>query len=468
MEHQPDQYLKWFRNSSPYINAHRQKTFVLALSGEAQAHANFHNIIHDIALLSSLGVRLVLVYGARPQINQRLQQASISSTFVEQKRITNSESLPHVLDAVGTLRIQIEALLSMGLANSPMHGARIRVSSGNFVTAKPIGIINGEDFQHTGEVRRLDVDAIHKSLNQGDIVALPCLGYSPTGEIFNLCYEEVATQTAMQIGADKLVLFISQFGLLDSTNQLIREISPLEISQNNDYASTNSTATISALKAAQKVCQNKDHQNKDHQNQARQNQVHQNQAHQNPVKRAHLVSFQEDGALIKELYTRDGNGTLVSQKRYEQIRQASVEDVGGILELIHPLEEAGVLVRRSRERLETEIEQFTIIERDGMIIACAALYPFDNQLTGKVAGEVACVAVHADYRHGKRGERLLNHLEQKAVQMGFKYLFVLTTRTAHWFLEKGFEAASLDELPESRKTLYNWQRNSKTFKKKLN
>ena len=458
MEHQPDQYLKWFRNSSPYINAHRQKTFVLALSGEAQAHANFHNIIHDIALLSSLGVRLVLVYGARPQINQRLQQASISSTFVEQKRITNSESLPHVLDAVGTLRIQIEALLSMGLANSPMHGARIRVSSGNFVTAKPIGIINGEDFQHTGEVRRLDVDAIHKSLNQGDIVALPCLGYSPTGEIFNLCYEEVATQTAMQIGADKLVLFISQFGLLDSTNQLIREISPLEISQNNDYASTNSTATISALKAAQKVCQNKDHQN----------QARQDQTHQNPVKRAHLVSFQEDGALIKELYTRDGNGTLVSQKRYEQIRQASVEDVGGILELIHPLEEAGVLVRRSRERLETEIEQFTIIERDGMIIACAALYPFDNQLTGKVAGEVACVAVHADYRHGKRGERLLNHLEQKAVQMGFKYLFVLTTRTAHWFLEKGFEAASLDELPESRKTLYNWQRNSKTFKKKLN
>jgi len=443
LEHQPDQYLKWFRNSSPYINAHRQKTFVLALSGEAQAHANFHNIIHDIALLSSLGVRLVLVYGARPQINQRLEQASISSTFVDQKRITNSAILPHVLDAVGTLRIQIEALLSMGLANSPMHGARIRVSSGNFVTAKPIGIINGEDFQHTGEVRRLDVDAIHKSLNQGDIVALPCLGYSPTGEIFNLCYEEVATQTAMQIGADKLVLFISPSGLLDSENKLIREISPLEISQNDDYATTNATATINALNAAQQVCQNN-------------------------VKRAHLVSFQEDGALIKELFTRDGNGTLVSQKRYEQIRQASVEDVGGILELIRPLEEAGVLVRRSRELLETEIEQFTIIERDGMIVACAALYPFDNQLTGKVAGEVACVAVHADYRHGKRGERLLNHLEQKAVQMGLKYLFVLTTRTAHWFLEKGFEAASLDELPESRKTLYNWQRNSKSFKKKLN
>jgi len=439
LDHQPDQYLKWFRNSSPYINAHRQKTFVLALSGEAQADANFHNIIHDIALLSSLGVRLVLVYGARPQISQRLAQAKIKSTFVDQKRITSSEALPHVLDAVGTLRIQIEALLSMGLANSPMHGARIRVSSGNFVTAKPMGIIQGQDFQHTGEVRRLDVEVIHKSLDDGAIVALPCLGYSPTGEIFNLSFEEVATQTALQIGADKLVLFISQAGLLDSKQDLIREISPLEIDQENNYADCNAADALSALKAAHEVCQNN-------------------------VQRAHLVSFQEDGALIKELYTRDGNGTLVSPKRYEQIRQASVEDVGGILELIQPLEEGGVLVRRSRELLETEIEQFTIIERDGMILACAALYPFDD----KLAGEVACVAVHSDYRHGKRGERLLDHLEQKALQMGLKHLFVLTTRTAHWFLEKGFQAASLEELPDSRKSLYNWQRNSKTFKKALN
>lgn len=439
MEHQPDPYLKWFRNSSPYINAHRQKTFVLALSGEAQAHSNFHNIIHDIALLSSLGVRLVLVYGARPQINQRLTQAAITSTFKDHKRITSEQALPHVVDAVGSLRIQIEALLSMGLVNSPMHGARIRVSSGNFVTAKPIGIINGKDFQHTGEVRRLDVAAIKKSLNEGDIVTLPCLGYSPTGEVFNLSFEEVATQTAQQISADKIVLFNAQAGLLDSQQNLIREISPQEFSKGKSYADTNSTDTLNALRSACQVCQNN-------------------------VKRAHVVSYQADGALIKELFTRDGSGTLVSQKRYEQIRQANIEDVAGILALIRPLEEEGTLVRRSREVLETEIEQFTVMERDGMVVACAALYPTEDNLSG----EVACVAVHADYRHGKRGEQLLKHLEQTAHQKGLQYLFVLTTRTAHWFIEKGFEAAPIEALPDSRKSLYNWQRNSKTFKKKLN
>lgn len=434
----PDQYLKWFRNSSPYINAHRKKTFVLVLSGETLGHANFYNIIHDIALLSHLGVRLVLVHGARPQINQQLKKANIASQFRGRKRITCIESLPHVLTSIGSLRIQIEAALSMSMANSPMHGARIRVVSGNFVIAKPLGIIDGLDFHHSGEVRRIDHQGIDKALEDGDIVLLSCLGYSPTGETFNLEMEDVATQTAQQIGADKLIFFTSQAGLMDQNGQLIRELAPQQFDLEGNLQQYNNADVISALRASYEVCQNH-------------------------VERAHLISYQDDGALIKELFTRDGNGTLVSGKLYERIRQASIEDVGGILQLIRPLEENGTLVRRSRELLETEIERFTIIERDGMIVGCAALYPFANEK----AAEVACVAVHPDYRHQKRGDLLLAHLEKQAMQWGIGELFVLTTRTAHWFVEKGFTPSQVDELPESKQTLYNWQRNSKTFKKIL-
>ncbi|MBV1869270.1 MAG: amino-acid N-acetyltransferase, partial [Gammaproteobacteria bacterium] len=181
------------------------------------------------------------------------------------------------------------------------------------------------------------------------------------------------------------------------------------------------------------------------------------------LQRSHLISHQEDGALIKELFTLDGSGTLVVKGSYERLRQANIDDVGGILDLIAPLEDEGILVRRSREHLETEISQFIVLERDEMIIGCAALYPF----TEGSGGELACLATHPEYRDGARGDLLLKEVETLAGSMGLTSLFVLTTRTAHWFLEKGFIPAELDALPNGRKTLYNYQRKSKVFKKAL-
>lgn len=433
----PDKdYVKWFRNAAPYINAHRGKTFVLVFGGEAITHTNFANLIHDIALLNSLGVRLVLVHGARPQIEQRTAQRGIDSRFAGNIRITDSNTLDCVKDATGSLRAHIEALLSMGLANSPMHGAGIRVCSGNFVVAKPLGIHNGIDFEHTGVVRKIDHAGIHKQLAEGSIVLLSPLGYSPTGEVFNLTADDVATTAAIQLKADKLIMFLEDDGLMDNNGQLIRccEYSALGAllgTVQNTHAKTVLQAIIKAGNEG--------------------------------VSRCHCLSYNDDSALLQELFTRDGSGTLVSEDYYEHLRTATIDDIGGIIELIEPLEKQGALVKRSRELLENEIDHFTVIERDGMVVSCAALYPYPAHQTA----EVACVATHPDYRGEDRGERLLSAMEQQALTCGIKRLFVLTTVTSHWFLEQGFSAASIDALPEAKQSLYNFQRNSKVFIKQL-
>jgi len=435
------QYVKWFRHSSPYINAHRGKTFVLMLEGDAIADDNFAHIVQDIALLNSLGVRLVIVHGARPQIDQALNVLNIKSQFHGDLRITDQAALNAVRAAIGIVKSDIEARLSVGLPNTPMHGARIRVVSGNFVTAKPKGVIDGVDFQHTGEVRRIDRQAISQQLDQGNIVLLSSCGYSPSGEMFNLAAEDVATQTAISLTAEKLILMGESEGLpatakeSDSdSSMVISQLTTDELSRIID--SLSGEHKFHALAASTAI-----------------------KAH---INRVHLLSYKVDGALLQELFTHEGAGTLITADDYELLRQATTEDVAGILELLTPLEEQGVLVRRSRELLETEIHRFKVIELDGMVIACAALYPYSSDLA-----ELACVAVREEYRSGQRGDRLLNAISAHAKAEKINNLFVLTTRTAHWFMERGFSEADISALPQERQSLYNFQRNSKIFIKEL-
>nr|WP_319941691.1 amino-acid N-acetyltransferase [Aestuariirhabdus haliotis] len=429
------EYVNFFRHSSPYINTHRGSTFVIQLGGATLADEGFDNIIHDIALLNSLGVRLVLVFGARPQIEQRVNERGIHCEFHDDLRLTSKEVLDSVKDAVGSLRIRIEALLSMGLANSPMHGARIRVVSGNFVTAKPLGVVDGIDFQQTGEVRRVDHEAISQLLDDGYVVLLSCLGSSPTGEVFNLPVEQVATATAAALKAEKLILYGSSDGICNTSNELQRQ---MRIHQARTLLHDIEGEPRRLLRAALDACAS-------------------------GVSRSHIIGHGTDGALLQELFTRDGAGTLVAKEGYEEIRQANIEDVVGILELIQPLEEQGVLVRRSRKQLEREIDLFTVVERDGMIIGCASLHPF----TDARRAELACVAIHPDYRKSNRGDLLLENAEEFARGKGIEHLFVLTTRTAHWFIERGFREIHVEQLPEAKKELYNLQRNSKVFEKQL-
>ena len=427
-------HIRWFRNTAPYINAHRGKTFVLMLGGAVAQHQNFPNIIHDIALLNSLGVRLVLIHGSREQIDQRLLAAGLQSVMHDGIRITDNAALEHVKDAAGSLRAQIEALLSMGLPNSPMQGSRMRVCSGNFVTARPIGVVDGVDFHHTGKVRRVDASGIHRQLQDGSIVLQSPLGYSPTGEIFNLSLEDIAVHSAAAIGADKLILLGTAEGLLNGDGELIRQCAVGDI----DAMNISDPEQVSLLRTASRACQA-------------------------GVPRCQIISYEDDCALLQELFTHDGSGTLVANDDYEQSREANIDDVGGILELIEPLEQQGILLKRSRELLETEISQFRLLERDGRIIACAALYPFPQD----GCGEIACIVSHPEYRGGKRGQRLLKELEQEARRQGLGRVFVLTTQTAHWFLEQGFVESSRDGLPGQKQSLYNLQRSSKVFFKQL-
>jgi amino-acid N-acetyltransferase len=436
-QHMPD-FVRWFRNSSPYINAFRNRTFVVAFGGEMLADAQFATLVHDLALLNSLGVRLVLAHGTRPQIEQCLQQCQADFQYVNGLRVTDDTALACVKQAAGSVRVDIEALLSMGLTNSPMAGAGIRVVSGNFVTAQPLGVRHGVDYCHTGEVRRIDSQAIHRHLDEGALVLLSPIGYSPTGEVFNLSSHDVATATAVQLQADKLIYLVDGKGITDKRNRLLRELTLQQAESllagkhklNEDAA----TSLASAINACQQ-----------------------------DVPRVHILSRQTDGALLLELFTRDGCGSLVMQDPFEDTRQAQLSDIGGILELIAPLEKEDVLVRRSRERLEMEIDHFTVVERDGMIVACAALYPFIEEKLS----ELACLAVHPDYRNHGRGDALLKYIERQSRQLGIQRLFVLTTRTAHWFRERGFKVGSLDKLPIKRRELYNYQRNSKVFIKDI-
>ncbi len=435
-------FVAGFRNSAPYINALRTRTLVISFGGEAVIDDKFPNFIHDIALLNSLGIRLVLVHGARPQIARCLKEKQISSEFVNNLRVTNAATMNCVKQAVGNVRVEIEALMSMGLANSPMAGAKIRVISGNFMTARPLGIINGVDHDHTGEVRRIDHASIHNHLANGEIVLLSPIGYSPTGEILNVNAEDVASAVAIELKADKLIYLTENQGIKDNRKKIIPalQVSEAESLLNKKRKPTANTITNKSdyLEKAVYACRH-------------------------DVKRVHIIDRHVDGALIEELFTRDGIGTLISADIYEGLRPATIDDVGGILELISPLENKDVLVRRSRDHLELEINHFTVVERDGAIIACSALYPNAKE---NIA-ELACLAVHPDYQNTGRGNILFEYMEKQAQEMGIKKLFVLTTQTAHWFRERGFKNVDIKSLPVKRKNMYNYKRNAKVYVKTL-
>jgi amino-acid N-acetyltransferase len=429
-------YVDFFRQTSPYIHAHRGRTFVIALGGDAVSHANFHSAVHDIALLQSLGIRIVLVHGARPQIDRRMSLSELNSQFSGHRRITDSDAMLCVKEAVGSTRLQIESELSMGLPNSPMHGAEIRVIGGNFITAKPVGIIDGVDFQYTGETRRIDASAIEQQLSENALVLVSPIGFSPTGETFNLSYQEVATQVSIALNAHKLIFLSEARGILRD-EVLIRSLSLPEVSAL--AVKSTDLAEQQLLSCAYQACRN-------------------------GVDRVHLVGCAEDGALLSELLTRDGSGTLIVKDYSEVVRFATIEDVGGILMLIAPLEGQQVLVKRSRELLENEISRFmVVVHPEGLLLGCAALYPTADE----TIGELACVATHSEFHGQGIASRLLQEIEKESQKKGLHRLFVLTTQTAHWFLEKGFVEAKVTDLPAQKQSLYNYQRNSRIFSKSI-
>lgn len=439
---QPDtdaRLVAWVRQAAPYIHAFRGRTFVIAFGGEVLESGSAQALIHDIALLDSMGIRLALVHGARPQIDAEMRMRGLEPKFHKGLRVTDSEALECVKRAMGVTRIEIEALLSQGLPNTPMAGAFLRVTGGNFVTARPVGVVDGIDFQYTGAVRKVIAEEIQADLAQENVVLITPISASPTGEIFNLAWEEVAEAVAVAIQADKLIYLCDAAGLVSVKGALIDALTAEEAQKiTGKHLQAQAPEIARVLPSAVRACRA-------------------------GVGRVHFLDRQSDGAMLMEFFTRDGVGTVMTQAPLARLRDATIDDVGAILQLIEPLEADGTLVKRGRERLEMEVSRFSLVEHDGVVVGCAALYPFADAKSA----ELACVAVMPDFRRSGYGDQLRLYIEARAKKMKLKQIFVLTTRTAHWFIERGFVESSVDALPAARREVYNLQRRSKVLVKTL-
>jgi amino-acid N-acetyltransferase len=436
-EFAPAQFVRWFREVAPYVHDFRGKTFVVAFGGELVSDGALNALIQDLSLLSALGVKLVLVHGSRPQVNEQLKLKGYETQFGRGTEPTSAEALECAKEAAGEIRLDIEAAFSQGLPNTPMSHAQIRVISGNFVTARPVGVVDGVDYKHAGSVRKMDIDAIRNIINQGAIVLLSPLGFSPTGEAFNLAMEDLATSAAISLRAEKLIFLTQDRTVLDEDGsvdtELAREDADKLLAQGHLDEDT-STFLGHASRAVKRG-----------------------------VARAHLVPYTLDGSVLLEIFTHDGVGTMVVEDTLDDLRPATVDDVGAIVQLIEPLEADGTLVPRGRGVVERDVEKFTVLEHDGVIYGCVALMPY---LSENMA-EMACLIVQPEWQGSGEGEMLLRHAESKARAMGAKRLFVLTTRTSHWFMKRGFVQGGISDLPKERQTHYNRSRNSLVFIKKL-
>ena len=440
-------FVPWFRSVAPYIHMHRGKTFVVGLAGEAIAAGKLHHIAQDLAMIQSMGVKIVLVHGFRTQVNEQLKAKGHTAKYSHGMRVTDEVALDCALEAAGQLRYEIEAAFSQGLPNTPMAGSTVRVISGNFITARPVGIVDGVDFQHSGLVRKVDVAGILRTLNFGAMVLLSPFGFSPTGEAFNLTMEEVATSVAIALQADKLIFLTEIAGVRVQPDQPESDDNPIDTELPLAAAEKLLAALPNALQPTDTAFYLQ----------------HCVKACKAGVERSHILPFGVDGAILLEIYVHDGIGTMVIDEKLESLREATSDDVSGIVQLIEPFEKDGTLVKRSRTEIERDADNYTIIEHDGVIFACAALYPYPE---GKTA-EMAALTVSPQSQGQGDGERILKRVEQRAKNAGLDSIFVLTTRTMHWFLKRGFVQADADWLPDARKRKYNWDRKSQVLVKKL-
>jgi len=444
----PHTFVPWFRAVAPYIHAYRGKTFVVGLAGEAIAAGKLTVFAQDLAILHAMGLKLVLVHGFRPQVTEQLALKGHVSRYHRGVRITDPVALDAAQEAAGQLRFEIEAAFSQGLPNTPMANSTVRVVSGNFLTARPVGIVDGVDFQHSGLVRRVDSVAIRRAIEGGALVLLSPFGFSPTGEAFNLTMEDVATSTAIALQADKLVFITEVPGILE---RLSKGAPEGDDAVDTELALADARRLLAELPPPGQPSDPAFYLQ------------HCVRACEAGVERSHILPFATDGALLLEVFTHDGVGTMVVDEKLESLREASSDDVAGIIQLIEPFERDGTLVRRDRHEIERDVANYSVVEHDGIIFGCAALYPYPESRTA----EMAALTVSPLSQGQGDGERLLKRIEQRARAAGLETLFVLTTRTMHWFIKRGFVQVDPDWLPDARKRKYNWDRRSQVLVKKL-
>ncbi|MDO4877872.1 MAG: amino-acid N-acetyltransferase [Neisseria sp.] len=418
-------FVRDFREAAPYIDHLRGKILVIALSDGLLLPDKFRPIAADIGLLASLGVKTVLVYGCGRQAEVLARQVGIkaSPAAVQGCRVIGATLLNCAKQADGILRAGMEAALSAATAHPLQRGRRrLRTASGNFLSARPAGIIEGVDTGAAGHVRKADTEAVRAALNTGAVVLAGPLASSLSGKTFWLETEEAAEALATALAAEKLIFLTD--GDLGGL--------PANLSSAEAKALLDEGLLPERLRAAVRAAVNAVGRN---------------------VARCQILSGPADGSLIGELFTREGNGasTSIAQNPFTHIRAADIGDIAEIAGLISPLAESGVLLRRSRAYLENHIGEFFVLEYDCRICGCIALRTFADDPS---SGELACLAVAPEVRDGGCGEHLLDYLFDQARARGLKRLFALSTQTGEWFAERGFHAAPLSELPASRRAEY--------------
>lgn len=448
----PHLFVPWFRTVAPYIHSHKGNTFVIGVTGGMIAAGRLSALVQDLALIHAMNIKIVLVHGFNPQLASLLRIREHQLQYVNGTPITDETALLCAQEAAGQLRYQIEAAFSQGLPNTPMAHAKIRVVSGNFITAKPLGIVDGVNFQHTGQVRKLDSAGIRQELEQGNIVLLSSFGFSPTGETFNLSMEDVATETAIALHAEKLAFLTDLTGIPNNLNE-----STPPIAQNDSVPIYRQMKIEDAQELLQKTPKTPQTYN------VLSYVRHMVKALTRKVERTHIIPYSVDGSLLIEVFTHDGIGTMIIDEDLKSLREARPDDIAAIIKLIEPLEQKGILVKRNRTDIERDINAYTVLEHDGVLFGCAAFHPYPKEKTA----ELAALNISQQVQGKGDGEKLLKHIEQKALKQGLESIFVLTTRTMHWFIKRGFFEVEPAWLPEEKLKKYRWDRKSKVLVKRL-
>ncbi|MCL2277574.1 MAG: amino-acid N-acetyltransferase [Treponema sp.] len=431
-------------------------TFVIKIDYPVTEDSCFPGLVKDLALLAKTGFKVVIVPGAKENIDMVLKNHDIDSCnyvnitggdYAEwadetQVRVTSSKVISYVEMAAFNVASKFMTFLS---------GSRVDAVIGNFVRARGLGVINGTDTEHTGAVDKIYADSLTRVLNLGMIPILPCIGWSPSGKPYNVPSDEIALAVSKALGSDKLFIVCAQSS---SAAKILDIPDNIDIRQDGSLVRMTPHQTDLIIKA---------NINKKSDNESAKNKFLKNfklayKASQAGVHRVHIIDGRENGSILKELYSNLGIGTMIYTDEYDSVRSIHSRDLPDILRLMEPLMLKGILIRRNPEQIQQKKDDYSVLEIDGSIRACGALHDW-----GESQGEIAAVATDPNYTDLGLGRRIVGYLIEKAKKIKMRRVFALTTQSQDWFESLGFIEARLESLPEQKRVTYDHNRKSKIF-----